>query len=370
MTKSYHPYSNKRKVDSYKGAAYKGAAALYKGYSAVMKLRNNGNKRLKTAHRGRSGGSKIVTRQHDVKSRSTKSKSSKTRKWERFVKKIDKAINYSHELCCAVETNQNIIFSEDIGGASVQNPFFFTNVGNQFDLRLGNYSSSGTVSGPERFINDVRLSRDTVSSTVQSAKYLGAAFNEKFALRSCSLTLSLENQSGYTIAGDAQIIYVDIYECLSACDMDTTKQSFNTAYGAWVSCLLDTSGPVGGTGLTVPGYTKANTQVSGVTPYHAPGFGKYWKIIKYTRLQIDNGAKINYTMFGPKHQIDGEDYAGAHQVKKGKCKDVIVVVNPTFNKPALDTSTRLCGLSWSKSYFLGTDLPGRGNPISMSYSYT
>lgn len=368
---SYHPYSTKRKLDSYKGAAYKGAAAAYSGYKTVMKLRKGNAKKTKTSHRGRGSGSRIVTRQHDVKSRSTKAKSSKTRKWERFVKKIDKAINYSHELCCGIETNNFLITSNDIGGSNIQNPFVFSTSGSQLDLRLGNYSAgSATAVGIERMINDIRLQRDGVTSTLTTAQALGNAFQEKFMLRSAQMTISLENQSGYATSVDAQVIYVDIYECLSASDMDTTKNNYIGAYNAWAQCLLDAANPAGGTGLAVPGYVKGAPNINGITPYHAPGFGKYWKVVKYTRLQIDNGAKINYTLNAPKQQIDGEDYVGPNQVKKGKCKDLIIIVNPTFNKDALDINTRLCGLSWTKSYFLGTDLPGRGNPMTMTYGYS
>lgn len=356
---------NQSKISKYAAAA----SSAYRGGRAALRLRAKLSGKSATANRGRRGGSKVLTRQKDIKTSSKRRQSGKSRRWEKFVKKIDKAINYSHELCCVVE-QLNTVFNSGVAfsGANYQAVFNTDYFGGNKDLRLGNYSSV-SISGIERMINDVRIQRDGTTSTLQTAQQNGNAQFEKFAVKSSSITFSLENQSGFLFAADTQVVYVDIYECISNMSMDATQVNYMSAQKAWEQCLADAATPLGGTGLAVPGYTKNRIDRSGTTPYHAPGFGKYWQITKYTRVQIDAGAKINYTSNGYRGMIDGKNYTGSNQVTKGKVKDFIIIVNPTFNPRSINLTTVLCELQWSKSYFLGTDLPGRFNPISATYTY-
>lgn len=374
---AYHPYTQKalslkRKYDQYQPIAAQAYPHLKKAFRKAndMVRKWKGRKRAppKPKHPQRSGG--IVTRQQDVKTSKGKRPSKKAKKWKRFVNKVDAAVHYSHELCTFIESSGSVITATAFGGRNRQNVFEFNNSAGEKDVRLGVYCQSGAnIRGLKRMINDVRLQADGVINTNFTAKQLGNEEFDKFYLKSCQITFSIANTSAEVNAIDSQMIYVDIYECISNMTNDTGFANKTTATEAWIDCLSLSSAPGGATGKTAPGFVKSSITDAGVTPYNAPNFGKYWKITKKTRLSIDVGAKINYTSVGYKGKVTGAMLTMPDQITKHKVKDFIIVVNPTFNSPTLTAGTNLAKMQWSKSYFLGADLPARDAPISGYYSY-
>ena len=313
------------------------------------------------------GGNNVVTQQRDVRSRGRKRMSKKGRKWKQFVRKVDKAVNYSDELCTFVE-NSNALFTSNFNpGRNVQNPFATSVTGDAADMRLGVYV--GGNSGVKRMMNDIRVQVDNITSTLFTAKQLGNAQFINFWIKACNISFGLENTSGAITPADGQQIFVDVYECVSNQTMDTANASYLGAQTAWNNCLLNSVNPGGATGAAAPGFTKNTASTAGVTPYNAPDFGKYWKITKSTRLTLNNGARMNYTASGYRGFVKGPELLGSQQVEKKKVKDFIIVVNPTFNNPTLTGTTRLCNVQWSKTYYIGTNLPGRDAPISGTYTY-
>lgn len=373
MSKPYHPYSNyistayglKRKYDKVKDAFNFASNAMRKQNDRRAKRRRIA-KKPKFASR-----SAPITRQRDYKVSKNKGLSKKAKKWKRFVNKVDKAVHFSHELCTFIEASGTAINSSAFGGRNKQNYFEFNNGSAPLDMRLGVYcQDDANIRGLQRMMNDVRLQADGVINAGDfTAKQLGNEEFKKFYIKSCNITFSISNSSAEVNAIDSQLIYVDIYECVANMTTDVGFANKTTATEAWINGLSLSSAPGGATGKPAPGFVKQAVTDAGVTPYNCPNFGKYWKVTKKTRLSIDVGAKINYTANGYRGIVTGNELIHGDQVSKGKCKDFIIVVNPTFNAPSLVAGTILARLQWSKTYFLGTDLPARDAPIAGYYSY-
>jgi len=354
------------------GAAIGSAAYAGMKRKASASKKNRASKKARYAPKRKFGGgnNNVVTQQHDVRNRKRKGISKKGRKWKSFVKRVEKAVNYSDELCTFVE-NSNALFTSNFNpGRNVQNPFPTSIIGDASDMRLGVYV--GGNSGVKRMMNDIRVQADGVTSTLFIAKQLGNAQFINFWIKACNISIGLENTSGAITAADGQQIFIDIYECISNQTMDTANAPYLGAQTAWNNCLLNSVNPGGSTGsvgASIPGFVKNTASTAGVTPYNAPDFGKYWKITKSTRITLNNGARMNYTASGYRGFVKGPELLGTQQVEKKKVKDFIIVVNPTFNNPTLTATTRLCNIQWSKSYYIGTNLPGRDAPISGTYTY-
>lgn len=360
-------YSAKR-INNLKRKYAKYAPYIKAGARAIKKARQGSHPNWKGMNTNLASKGPITT-QRDVKVWKKKKVSKKQRKWKNFVRKVDNAVHFTHELCHFMETTSTVILSQSLSGRSIQNPFISGNLsGLELDFRLGCYRRNFV--GMSRMFNDIRLQADTITSTLVAAKKTGGLIFDKLYLKSSSMTFSLINSSAEAAAGDAQNIFVDIYECIANKTMDVSEDRYHSAYGAWSECLLEGTTPGGATGLATPTFSKNLTGTSGCTPYMAPNFGQYWKILKKTRILMGPGEKINYTMNGPRGWMQGDWVTGeADRVQKGKVKDLIIIVNPTFNSPSLNILTQLCRMQWTKSYYLGTDLPGKDAPISGTYIY-
>lgn len=142
---------------------------------------------------------------------------------------------------------------------------------------------------------------------------------------------------------------MDVYECVAASDI--TDALFSSARLAWAQALI-----LNAQADQLLARTTLLPTMSGSTPYQAPGFAKYWKVIKKTRVLCGPSSKTNYTYFTKPKYINNSKIIGQYATK-GLTKDLIIITNPTFNSDT--TAISQLNTEWSKSYAIKMDdMPG------------
>lgn len=275
-----------------------------------------------------------ITQEHDVSvSRGSKRTSKGQRRWKKFVKKVQKATDDNDKTQFLVEANGQLM---NVIGNTAQYQQGNVNTladGSEYDMRLG--AIGDIARGPLRFINNLIQQKPDQGTGSTHTK---AAIEEvRYKLELAVMTLGIKNLIAQS--------FVDIYECVA--NTNITDSDYATAQLAWTQCALNSQ-----TDQTLT-YTKLTPIFSGATPYMAPQFGQWWKILKKTRVLMGTGQKVNYTFFVKKRHIQNEKVIG-HYATKGVTKDLIIVHNPTYNTD--NTVAQQLNLEWSKSY--GVKLPG------------
>jgi len=318
---------------------------------------------------------KTLTRQHDIRSRKSGKMSVTKRRWVKFVKKVEKATLWSDNPISLVENNANVMISTKITGRKFQN-YFSTGDTPVNDIRVGAYYSASAGLG--RFIPNIRNLANDETATA-TARYIASNPGiQDIIIKSSSITMAIKNVSGDANGGydgsEPENIYVDIYECVSRIDIH--EVDYRTAHKCWTECLADSINAVGATGLPAPAWGILQPQIAGVSPYNAPKFGKYWKVINKTRVLIPAGSTVNTTISGYKGKINWAEFSenreGSDMNPKGKVKDFIIIVDPTYNlqtSPARPAEKELAELQWTKTWHIGMQGPNPMQSIAATYSY-
>lgn len=305
----------------------------------------------------------VVTKYHDVRvNRKRRRLSRRKKKWIGFVKKVDKAVHFSDQLHSLLEqtgTQQNVaIFSGSATAQTVYNP---TDSGPN-DLRLGCYGSSS--SGLRRFLIEMKdKSAVSQSSGGFAQTMIANDFDSfKFYVQSSVLNLTIRNPN------PERVVIADIYECVSRINMTDVPQLF--AQDTWSAYSDTTASPTVPAPPTPIFWSRINPNMSGSTPYACPDFGKYWKILKKTKVVLQANEMSSYKMMGYRGPVDcGKDMELGF-VPKGKCKDLIIVFNPNGNDDFVGSET-VAVLEWTKSYtFKWTEGPSLQQSVCGRYSYS
>lgn len=348
----------KRRYSAYAGTAYNVGKRVYQGYKLGRRLSTNPNKRVRTQKRTNS--SKVITQQHDFTSTTKKRRmSAKKKKWVKFVEKVKKAEAYSDTMITLVENNATLFRCSNIYGANRQNLFPNSNSVAHADLRLGVYRSFNPA-GVFRYMDQLTKQASAATQTgVLSKPLRGEVANKEIMIKSSSMSISIKNITDQPTntyeGGEPDNIYADIYECVSR--QPITDSNYVSAQGCWTACLGEGASPTAvATGDSIGNWTKAEESQSGLTPYHAKRFGRYWKILKKTRILIQPAAIINYKATGYRGKVDfSEDFEELDSIPKGKCKDFVIVINPTFNVITGDPQKQFAQVQWTKSYHIAYD---------------
>lgn len=102
-----------------------------------------------------------------------------------------------------------------------------------------------------------------------------------------------------------QAVY-EIYQFVAADNI--TQAAFKNPYSAWVTCLTQTDAYISGS-VVVPG-------LNGATPLDAPGFGKYWRLIKKDRVLLGGAQTVEITMSGlHKRRVNTDDLTNNYATK-------------------------------------------------------
>lgn len=317
------------------------------------------------------GGGKIpvVTRHHDVKSKKIGKKTSKRKKkWLNFVQKVEHAVNEKESMHCMIEScEQGSVLA--VQGEAEEQHVITDGEGSDINtllLGLYNYEDAPAplgASGPRRFLIDLE---EVPSGTVTAggAPQTGVLGNlnnfnsREFYLSSSKMNWAYENDSN-----DAQML--DIYECVARVDIDVIN--YSTPYKAFKFLLGNTWDPASAlTGLTYA--SRALITDSGMTPFQVPEFGKYWKILKKTRVESQPDERIVYQMSGYRGKIKaGEDLKT--YAKAGKTKSLLIIVNPTSNHVA-NVGETLGRFEWTKTYnFKWKNAPINQQSVIQKYHY-
>jgi len=332
-------------------------------------------KRGKYSRPKRGAGSKTLTTQHDIRTRKTGRMSMKKKRWVKFVKKVEKANHYDDSPVSLIENNLNVIHSTVNAGRSLQN-IVSTGDSPVNDMRLGAYYSASAGLG--RFLADglKRLAITEVNASTRGALIASNPGVLNFWIKSCSITIAVKNVTNEVNGGydgsDPENVYVDIYECVSR--QDIVEADYRTAEKAWNNCLNDSANTLGPSALPAPSYLNNTEFTAGCTPYNAPKFGKYWKILKKTRVLIGAGAIVNTVVQGWKGKINwgqfSENLDGTDKNLKGKVKDFIIVVDPTFNVATTrPVGKNILEIQWTKNFHVGYDGLNPMQSVTGHYSY-
>lgn len=296
-------------------------------------------------------GSGPITSQSDVKSsRGFKKLSRKQRIWKNFVKKVHKAETSNEKTHFLIEVHNDPISVLGIVGTQYQQPVFTTASADETNLILNSVGNVAT--GPARFAAAILEAQPSVTTAAQTPR-AAAEINQVFTVTYANCTISIENVA-------ATQTYVDIYECVAATHIHNA--TYSSARAAWVECLTQTVDDY--TGIS---QSLVNT-TSGATPYQAPNFFKYWKVVKKTRILMTTNEIVNYRYSCRKNVHVINDKQRGRYATKGVTKDLIIVANPTYNgDTTVDPQLKI---EWSKSYGIKyPDMQGIQVQLANSFQY-
>lgn len=285
----------------------------------------------KTASKNPAPGGPITT-QYDYKvSRGKKRLSKRQKKWKTFVKKVHKATDENEKTHFLVEANNAPALINGSAGASLQQILPTSAAGTDYNLQLCPIGNIAT--GPLLFVDNLIQQMSVIPTT--GGLPVAAVLNDiDYKLLGASCTASIKNVTIFNI-------FIDIYECVASSNV--TDANYNSARLAWLNALaLNIESDA------IAARTNLLSTMSGCTPYQAPGFAKYWKIIKKTRVLAGPGSKTNYTYFTKGRNVKVAKTLGQYATK-GLTKDLIIVVNPTYNGDTVAAAPQI-NVEWSKTY--------------------
>jgi len=333
------------------GSAYRGyqryaptVRAIYNSASNAMAKLGKRKRTLQGSRRAtkrprytaKSGGAgKNLTKQRDVTSSRRRKPSAKNRKWKSFVSKVNKAVLSNDKTHHLLEHPSNVTTVVAVAIGPAVQYIVPTTMGTDADFTL--LTPGFGTSGVAKFVNLLKTNL-LIPTLAGSVPTIGQNQFQKYFVTNCHMTIAIRNTT------NNQNIHVDIYECLANQDINTAEVNWNTAQKAWAQQLTDTNviDAAGATGA------KSVQTDSGCTPYNAPLFQKYWKILKKTRVWLGPDDYVNHEVYGAKANVGVATVVGDYATKY-KTKDLLIVVNPTENDRTA-VSDQLIAIEWTKNY--------------------
>lgn len=360
MTSSHAPIM-KRKLNSYLNTAFNtGSLALdlmrtfkkRKGSRTSQKPKYNN----KMAYGKRYKRSGVTTTQQDVKStRSKKYNKVKVKKQQAFAAKINAALAPKRELNVYSET----YLGKELGPYGSK----FNNIRSQIvdDTQMIINSGKGYVTSQDAGYIMGRWQNITGSTDINTIKGSKSVINNnafRIRVHSSQMNLSITNLPAALIP-----TLFDIYEFVAAKDIGDDDEPYNTPLKAWKQCIVDAYDPLDGTSKT------PDWRDNGQTPYDAPHFGKYWKVLKKTTVYLSPNTTAEYPLHCPAFTIRGDKFASLHAIS-GITKGLIVIAGIGDNAgwPFIITTPivrTLVQKTWHFKYFTGeSELPQRPTVLS------
>lgn len=254
----------------------------------------------------RDGPQVINTTENFVQLYAKKGKKRKHRKPSKFVKKVRKALEKS--------TPMNIIYQ--YSSATVW-PLTWPSSETANQVVKGQdlgYTLGGTTSGcwPHTAI----LQQLNNTGWVKNATATGSAtptLNQDYILKLSKIDLTIKLRTIATLT-TATCVILDIYECIAT--QSHSLGIHNSPYNTWDN--LDS--------LTEPSLFSAGSfSDKGMTPWQTPGFGKFWSIVKKTRLRLTALEPHQYQLVGIPGFYGGKD-TNPNVVIKGKTKGLLFII--------------------------------------------
>lgn len=301
--------------------------------SAILKLRNAANRRTSTGRQLKYATGGVVTRQKDfARTYHKRRPSRKRRRLRKFAKRVKRAMQSSLPLNTYTNPATEILLSASLGflGPAFQITLDSkSSVASRNDFRLGQNISN---QGWNDFIQNVATSTIDQPGTVTMK---GTDPENLDFWMNAAMNITFKNISG-------QLIMVDVYECVA--NQDIGPGPFDSAKGAWDECIARTNFPDGtGSGST----TVPNVNTAGLTPFDAPEFGAYWRILNRQRFELGTNNLVSINAKIRSRPINYAKWNGK-AVKKGYTKDFIIIALPTYNDFAV--ATDLISIQWTKAH--------------------
>ena len=299
------------------------------------------------------GGVKV-----SYKKRTTK----KQIKWNRFRRKVQKAVSDNDQTHSLLEVGGLSAIITITGGGTAFDQAVYLNAANgRFDLTLG--ARNSTSFGLRRFIDDIRaraiVGVDTANTAITNVRgYYGPIDRTKLWVKYCVGNIGFSNPTAFNVV-------VDIYECVKKFRHETTSDLAKVTWDNEIAKNLDTTNPTPQTAWVM---TRPANTTAGNTPYMCMGFGKYYKIVKKTSVIVGAGNKANYTYGLKPHMVT---FDANSERDTNPIKDLILVCNPSQNEEFGSLQT-LVTVEWNKQYifkWVSGAPPLGGQSICGSYAY-
>lgn len=277
-----------------------------------------------------------------VTHRRKKFQNPRKRRWKKFVRRVKKAETYADNFINIEEFNDAVLTYNYVAG----------DVGPQFQEVVATDRATGlpqllmlgptgfTTDGPNRMVTDMADEFMNTAGTIIENRL--TADQQKYLITMSTLDITIKGNSTASIV-------VDIYECLAKCDISSNV--YQDAFTAWSTSMGNMSLCSNGTG------TKPTIFTTGATPYDCSDFHKYWKILSKKRLLLEAGQKQNLQYFGYRGWVSNSSSLNKLAMK-GKTKDFILVLNPTYNGDAVAAANAIT-FEWTKNYHIKIpEMPG------------
>lgn len=317
-----------------------------KAVSALQRFRTRLRERANAKYSN--NNSSVVTSQRDVKTTKKRKYNKKLAKKQRaFATKVQKALLPKQELNVYSETHlaqTQLSYSTtnlNVRGQTVSSNNLFLNMGKKWSTD----QNAGFVMGRYQNIagsTDI-VANKSAKSTIPSAEF-------KLHMMNSSLDISITNP----LATSTQPTLYDIYECVAAQDISVLQ--FSTPVACWQNLLNDNYSPTDGAS------NRPTVDTNGQTPYDCPMFGKYWKILKKTRLYLGPGTTSEIKISSGKYTLSGDKFEDNYAIA-GISKGVIIIagIGDNTNWPLTGTVLRyVAQKTWHFKYEIGeSELPQR-----------
>lgn len=256
------------------------------------------------------------------------------RAYRRFARKVKKVMNRKKVMNIYNENHDNATL---LGNTTTYPDKYYQNINTSDEAR---YSLAyGTLRSGTQDINQI-FARGKETGWISNGAIIDIDLNNMTYYFKAHFNATIQNPN------DSSQEY-DLYECVAAQDIG------NVAYGtpgdAWENCLAQTA--------QYGGLAPVYSIIKGATPFTCPRFGKWWKVLRRTRVRIPSNGFVNFDM-STKGTWTYEKFSNKYAIK-GITKSLLIVSRPMYGaKAGVDPYTE-CIVNvnkWFKYY-----LPGGGS---------
>ena len=255
-----------------------------------------------------------VTVQNDVKVNKRKKRNPiKIKRELKFKRKVEKALKPSQSLFVYSEIYNTVSFNFPAIVAPVTNVSQTQGLPSANDGHLTMNSGSAVTGRDLTYMfgayNSLSTSLNTNVSTGQMAPNPTVGLTMEWHL--ATMEISLTNNS----VGATPMLY-DVYECVAAKDISDPLYGYPRA--AWAYQLQINLN------VASSGFVQPLTTYNGQTPYDCPGFGKYWKVVKKTRVYLGPATTTELKVYSKIKRLRYDKTSGLYAIK-GRTRGVIIV---------------------------------------------
>lgn len=222
---------------------------------------------------------------------------SKVRKIK-FAKKVNDATKVEQPFSLYHETQLTPAYIQRLSNLTIDDQWVAGD-GSQFGINYGSLVNSSGYDLPY-FASRLRIPLSSTNADINTGAARAISLKDaKIHITHNRMSLAITNIQGY--AG-----IWEVYQFVAA--ENITQSGHKNPYSSWVTCLTNTPEYIAG---------STNTPLrNGMTPLDAPGFGRYWRLIKKDRVLLAGGGTTELVMSGlHKRTVTNDDLTNNYAVK-------------------------------------------------------